>query len=425
MSDSDRTIDSDEFNAILGKRQAHVNRQEGPRRKQVRRSSKLHEISGSSDEDDIDERPKCLTSLKAKPLRTSSRQPDRTTTAVPSTTDSLYDSRKRTDNSPKTAQSSPRIKPVSSFSRRSDKMITGISAKDTVLVPTIRNSQRNDRQLTSDAPQKPTSGPLSSAQQPEETVHVVSENATDRKPSNTNLKRDNRPLCKFGTRCYRGNPEHRREYRHDESANEEKPCQDYDGALFGLYFTTVDGIPARYNGSTIARSVTDLLSPDMGDLVRSAQFNYCFDVHWLIDKYPAEFRNLPLLIVHGEQREAKRELEASGAAFPNVTFVQAKLPILYGTHHTKMMLLLYRGGMRVVVHTANMVETDWARKTQGIWTSPLCPKLVSSAATGDSDTNFRADLLQYLGAYGDPKVNEWCHYIRSHDFSAVKVFLVG
>lgn len=33
--------------------------------------------------------------------------------------------------------------------------------------------------------------------------------------------------------------------------------------------------------------------------------------------------------------------------------------------YSKMMLLLYEDGMRVVIHTANMVEQDWDQKTQG------------------------------------------------------------
>ena len=31
----------------------------------------------------------------------------------------------------------------------------------------------------------------------------------------------------------------------------------------------------------------------------------------------------------------------------------------------KMMLLLYDDGLRVVIHTANLVDGDWAQKTQG------------------------------------------------------------
>ena len=32
---------------------------------------------------------------------------------------------------------------------------------------------------------------------------------------------------------------------------------------------------------------------------------------------------------------------------------------------SKMMLLLYNDGLRVVIHTANLVDGDWAKKTQG------------------------------------------------------------
>jgi len=37
-----------------------------------------------------------------------------------------------------------------------------------------------------------------------------------------------------------------------------------------------------------------------------------------------------------------------------------------------MMLLLYGNGLRVVVHTANLVDGDWAQKTQGCVCISVC-----------------------------------------------------
>ncbi|VDN22446.1 unnamed protein product [Dibothriocephalus latus] len=82
-----------------------------------------------------------------------------------------------------------------------------------------------------------------------------------------------------------------------------------------------------------------------------------------------------------------------------------------------MMLLHYSDGMRVVIHTANLIEDDWSYRTQGIWISP---KLMATTSTADSDTHFRADLLTYLESYRDQKLNHWIDLIRKHDFRSIK-----
>ena len=52
----------------------------------------------------------------------------------------------------------------------------------------------------------------------------------------------------------------------------------------------------------------------------------------------------------------------------NFSLHKPALPISYGTHHSKAMLVVYRGGgVRVVVHTANLIYIDWNNKTQGLW----------------------------------------------------------
>lgn len=54
-------------------------------------------------------------------------------------------------------------------------------------------------------------------------------------------------------------------------------------------------------------------------------------------------------------------------------FLQAKFTILYGVHHTKMAILRYNTGIRVMITTANLVPSDWFQKSQAMWCSPLCP----------------------------------------------------
>uniref|UniRef100_A0A8D2M730 Tyrosyl-DNA phosphodiesterase 1 n=1 Tax=Zonotrichia albicollis TaxID=44394 RepID=A0A8D2M730_ZONAL len=195
------------------------------------------------------------------------------------------------------------------------------------------------------------------------------------------------------------------------------------GNPFRFFLTKVRGIERNYNSGAL--HIKDILSPLFGTLISSAQFNYCIDVGWLVRQYPQEFRKKPLLIVHGERRESKAELIAQARPYENISFCQAKLDIAFGTHHTKMMLLLYEEGLRVVIHTSNLIADDWHQKTQGIWLSPLYPRLPEGASGGESATNFKSDLISYLAAYNSPALKEWIDLIQEHDLSETRVFLLG
>lgn len=196
------------------------------------------------------------------------------------------------------------------------------------------------------------------------------------------------------------------------------------GNPFQFYLTRVSGIKPKYNSGAL--HIKDILSPLFGTLVSSAQFNYCFDVDWLVRQYPREFRKKPILLVHGDKREAKAHLHAEAKPYPNVSLCQAKLDIAFGTHHTKMMLLLYEEGLRVVIHTSNLIREDWHQKTQGMWVSPLYPRMAHGTPTsGESTTHFKADLISYLMAYNAPPLQEWVDVIHAHDLSETNVYLIG
>ncbi|XP_063804694.1 tyrosyl-DNA phosphodiesterase 1 isoform X1 [Pseudophryne corroboree] len=197
------------------------------------------------------------------------------------------------------------------------------------------------------------------------------------------------------------------------------------GELFSFYLTKVAGIKPKYNAGAL--HIKDILSPLFGTLVSSVQFNYCIDVAWLVAQYPEEFRRKPLLIVHGEKQQSKAKLHEDAHPYENVRLCQARLDMAFGTHHTKMMLLLYEEGLRVVIHTSNLIRDDWHQKTQGIWMSPLYPRLPegSSSLAGESLTNFRADLVAYLASYNSPSLKEWMDVIKQHNLSETRVYLVG
>ncbi|KAL4238825.1 tyrosyl-DNA phosphodiesterase 1 [Mactra antiquata] len=194
---------------------------------------------------------------------------------------------------------------------------------------------------------------------------------------------------------------------------------------YSFFLTKVSGISDKYN-NTYAMDIKDLLSPSMGNLVASCQFNFMFDIGWLMKQYPSQFRTKPLLIVHGEQGASKNALQGQAIPYNNIKFCQAKLEIMYGTHHTKMMLLLYDNGLRIVIHTSNLIQQDWHQKTQGMWISPIFPKLSDiSKDKGDSVTNFKRDLLEYIQAYKAHQLKEWIDLIMKHDMSSAKVVVVG
>ncbi|XP_074724680.1 tyrosyl-DNA phosphodiesterase 1 isoform X2 [Strix uralensis] len=206
----------------------------------------------------------------------------------------------------------------------------------------------------------------------------------------------------------------------DDELSENQQAEDYNETLseaqdtwdllnggnpFRFFLTKVTGIEQSYNSGAL----------------------HIKDVGWLVRQYPQEFRKKPLLIVHGEKRESKAELLAQARPYENISFCQAKLDIAFGTHHTKMMLLLYEEGLRVVIHTSNLIAEDWHQKTQGIWLSPLYPRLPqgTTGSAGESETNFKSDLISYLMAYNSPTLKEWIDLIQEHDLSETRVYLLG
>ena len=177
---------------------------------------------------------------------------------------------------------------------------------------------------------------------------------------------------------------------------------------------------------------TDLLHPSLGNLESSLQINFMVEYEWLMMNYEvSRNHHKPLTIIYGEDNN---ELSANaGQPKPNVIAKRVKPRYPYGTHHTKMMVLAYDDkSVRIVVHTSNLISSDWENRTQGIWVGPRCPVLEnskteseSSHLIGDSNTHFKQCLLRYLNYYEVTVLRPFVEKIKACDFSSVNAFFIG
>ena len=144
-----------------------------------------------------------------------------------------------------------------------------------------------------------------------------------------------------------------------------------------------------------------------------------------------------MLILYGEENPSLRNPQET-----NVTTVRIRSPYPYGTHHTKLMILVYDDDsgtfslflkkkdkehfrfflVRIVVSTANLVPSDWENRTQALWISPRCTQ---SATPSDSVTGFKSALLRYLKSYQVSQLHSYISTIESADFSPINAFFLA
>ncbi|KAF1334963.1 Tyrosyl-dna phosphodiesterase 1, partial [Globisporangium splendens] len=199
----------------------------------------------------------------------------------------------------------------------------------------------------------------------------------------------------------------------------------------GFRLTRLKNAPEAHNQDTVG--IADLLA---GEFTKVLLTNYMFDMPWLFSECP-RLHDVSVLLVHGERDRQAMANECKG--YTNVTLVAPYLPIPYGTHHTKMMVVVYPAKVRVAIFTANFIAIDWNNKTQGVWFQDFELKTLG----GDDDTehkecvsnrnadgsnsvalDFEADLVGYLSRLGT-KVAAFCkEELVRFDFSTAKVALV-
>lgn len=187
-------------------------------------------------------------------------------------------------------------------------------------------------------------------------------------------------------------------------------------------------------------------------------FNYLHNIEFLMQAFDPDIRqHVQFHIVHGfwkNEDDSRRALAVSEAAvarglifdandlqeqaslLPNVKIHIAPMPEMFGTHHSKMLVLFRRDDtVQVIIHTANMISKDWTNMTNAAWISPILPRMTEGTIYASSpDTmprgsgeRFKFDLLNYLRSYDRmrPTCTTLVDSLKHYDFSAVKGSLIA
>ncbi|KAK5633023.1 hypothetical protein RRF57_008737 [Xylaria bambusicola] len=167
-------------------------------------------------------------------------------------------------------------------------------------------------------------------------------------------------------------------------------------------------------------------------------FNYLHDIDFLMGHLDEDTRALTRIhIVHGfwKREDSNRlMLQEHAGQHQNVTLHTACMPEMFGTHHSKMLVLFrHDDTVQVIIHTANMIAKDWTNMTNGAWISPVLPKLQSLPQEAGADgvvgsgSRFKFDLLSYLRAYNTIRnvCGSLVKDLAKYDFAAVRGALVA
>lgn len=140
-------------------------------------------------------------------------------------------------------------------------------------------------------------------------------------------------------------------------------------------------------------------------------------------------------VYHLQQTYVDKTFQAQAAKYTNVKLHTAYMPEIYGTHHTKMMVLFRHDEFaQVIIHTANLIQRDWANLSQAVWRSPLlpicshnAPVLTTTTPPMGSGARFKLDFLAYLKAYDRRRTicKPLIEQLINYNFSEIRGALVA
>ncbi|KAL1205929.1 Tyrosyl-DNA phosphodiesterase 1 [Cardamine amara subsp. amara] len=188
----------------------------------------------------------------------------------------------------------------------------------------------------------------------------------------------------------------------------------------------VNGLPDWANTSCV--SINDVIE---GEIVTAILSNYMVDLDWLMSACP-KLANIPqVMVIHGEGDGRQEYIQRKKPA--NWILHKPRLPISFGTHHSKAIFLVYPRGVRVIVHTANLIHVDWNNKSQGLWMQDFPWK--DDDKDPPKGCGFEGDLIDYLSVLkwpeftaslpgrGNVKIN--AAFFKKFDYSDAMVRLIA
>jgi len=134
-------------------------------------------------------------------------------------------------------------------------------------------------------------------------------------------------------------------------------------------------------------------------------FNYMVDPEWVVEAIPNFYEiGRITLVLDSRQRDLfGPTMKERNPMYlhSNFTVVFPRMISAYSCHHTKLMLMYYKTGLRVVITTSNLLENDWLSKNQGIWVQDF-PRQAHVSTSGGVEVQplgqFGRDLQRYLRA---------------------------
>lgn len=201
--------------------------------------------------------------------------------------------------------------------------------------------------------------------------------------------------------------------------------------------TWIRDLPPEAN--TDAVTLGDILGDPL--VAECWDFNYLHDIDFLLSHFDQDVRQLVKVhVVHGfwkKEDPSRLLLQEQAGGHKNVSLHCAFMPEIFGTHHSKMLILLrHDDTAQVVIHTANMIARDWTNMTQGVWRSPLLPLLPllkTPQGRGENEPEvgsgerFKIDLLNYLREYDRRRTvcRSLVERLEKYDFSAIRGALIA